>query len=83
MHRDKRKATSLLIALGFSFAAIGPAAAVNKNWDDGGANKNWSNGFNWSGNTVPLNGDDVFIGNLAAAEFDIVVLDISDPRFPI
>lgn len=50
--------TSLL-----AFAQVAHAATVT--WTGGGADGNWSTPGNWSGSTVPANGDDVVIDNAA------------------
>ena len=36
-----------------------PSLLVTKTWDGGGATNNWSEAANWSGDTVPVAGDDV------------------------
>lgn len=55
------------------------AAAINRIWDDGSANKNWISANNWSPNGVPQNVDDVFIGSHANAPDDTVILGLFPP----
>lgn len=62
----------------FAAAVVGltsPVGAVMREWDDGGPTKNWSDPLNWTGDTVPLPADDVFIGTLAAAKNKTVIFD--------
>jgi len=37
--------------------AVNPAFAATKTWDGGGGNNNFSTAANWSGDSVPVNGD--------------------------
>ncbi len=50
------------------------ALAINRSWDSGGSNDNWSNTSNWSPNGDP-GGDDLFIGNLPAGQNQFTLVD--------
>lgn len=53
------------------------ASAINLSWDDGGgfpSAKDWGNIQNWDPNQLPT-GDDIFIGDLAAAQNDTTIID--------
>ncbi len=54
----KRLGLSLLLMVVFVFNSSGQAT---RTWDGGGANDRWNNATNWSGNTAPVNGDNVII----------------------
>jgi len=64
------------LLVGLSAAVALPAVAINRSWDDAGgsASKLWSDFGNWSPDGSPA-GDDIFIGNFAAAANDLTVLD--------
>lgn len=47
---------------------------ATRSWDDGGPDKSWHTAANWSGDALPLGGDDVIIGNLLAAAGDEITL---------
>jgi hypothetical protein len=50
--------TTLTIGALAVFYFSRPASAVNRTWDGGGgADHNWSNPLNWSGDTIPGSGD--------------------------
>ncbi len=54
------------------------ATAVTIAWDDGYTglgNKQWTQSLNWSPNVLPAAGDDVIIGNLAAAQGDATLIN--------
>lgn len=65
---------ALLAALVVAWST--PASAINRSWDDAGgsASKLWSDFGNWSPDGDP-NGDDIFIGNFAAAANDRTLFD--------
>ena len=48
---------STIIVLVAIFVFVKPAFAATKTWDGGGGNLNFSTPANWSGDTVPVNGD--------------------------
>lgn len=54
-----------LAAISASLAAAGllSPAVHAQTWDDGGANTNWGTAANWSGDTLPATGTDVFFGS--------------------
>src|SRR5258707_3350956 len=50
----------LMICTGFFIvSSTARAALVTKTWDGGGATNNWSEAANWSGDAVPVAGDNV------------------------
>ena len=57
-----RSILPLLIGAGLLVAALAappPVEAVTRTWDGGGADNNWSNAANWSGDILPLAVDTV------------------------
>lgn len=53
------------------------ALGIVRDWDDEGATSDWSEAANWSDDGVPATTDDVFIGSLADAFDDSVILDVN------
>jgi hypothetical protein len=61
-----------LILLFISFTLIGRSAVIK--WDGGGGNGLWATALNWSGNVVPVPGDDVVLDNsLLAGNFTVTL----------
>lgn len=54
--------------------AAGATRAATRSWDDGGPDNLWQTAANWTGDTLPVAGDDVRIGDWAAAAGDEVAL---------
>lgn len=79
--RSRRSYRSVFPLAAVSVACVAlpssPASAINRSWDDAGgsANKLWSNFGNWSPDGAVASGDDIFIGNFAAAAGDATLLD--------
>ncbi len=55
---------SALVLIVMVFGSANKAEAVAKTWD-GDTNTNWNTAANWSGNTLPANGDDLTIPDVA------------------
>ncbi|QEG33629.1 beta strand repeat-containing protein [Bythopirellula goksoeyrii] len=65
--------TSIVAAVlvNFCFAT----ATWGRSWQDNGDHINWGSALNWSPINIPQAGDDIFIGDLAAAVGDSTVID--------
>jgi hypothetical protein len=62
-HRNLLTASALIAGL-VGFSSIAQAATVT--WDGSEADNDWDNAANWDTNSVPVNGDDVFISDGSA-----------------
>lgn len=59
-HARQNLAVFILFA---ALAVTHDAHAVDRYWDDGGTDDNWSNATNWSGDAEPTAEDDAYIGH--------------------
>ncbi len=55
-----KNANKLLALFALTLCTIASTFAVTKTWD-GSSSTAWNNGANWSGSSVPVNGDDIVI----------------------
>jgi len=46
-----------------AFLFLSAVSYAQKKWDGGGGNNQWNNALNWTGNTVPLSGENVVLDN--------------------
>lgn len=62
---------ALLLSLSTLLAIQVPSAfAATVTWDGGGADNNFSTAANWTGDTVPSNGDDLVFDNSSLASYE-------------